>query len=142
MVKNRNLERDAGAGLKMLKALNGYGLTTSHYFREVYEAGRWPAIVFRRDPRAALVPRLPWADMKQAVGLRSSCRRRSDAQQILMPAPERAVRMTGGTPFPVWGPAFAKALRRGGQAVPAPRISGQVRPSPVKSDQRKNNSAT
>jgi hypothetical protein len=37
---------------------------------EVYEAGRWPAIILRRNPRAALVPRLPWAGMKQAVGLR------------------------------------------------------------------------
>jgi hypothetical protein len=41
---------------------------------EAYEAGRWPAIILRRDPRAALVPRLPWADMKQAVGLRSGWR--------------------------------------------------------------------
>jgi hypothetical protein len=42
----------------------------SQYLEETYEAGRWPAIFLRLDPRAALVPRLPWAGMRQAVGLR------------------------------------------------------------------------
>jgi hypothetical protein len=47
-----------------------------------------------------------------------------------------ALRKAGETPVTLWGPAFAKALRRGGQAVPTP-VHGPTRPKKIRVDRTK-----